>query len=87
MGKKNKQPQATQVEKAWNEKEPYQYEPHHWFQQQYFTSCAKCGLIRLRNQLTDWSIDKGCNFSDHGQFRKMVDQYTKKDNYLDLSKY
>ena len=27
--------------------------------------CVNCGLIRLRNLLTDWCVSKGCDFRDH----------------------
>ncbi len=30
--------------------------------------CARCGLLRLRNALTDWCVSKGCNFRDHPGF-------------------
>jgi hypothetical protein len=46
--------------------EPFVMEPHnfsgkicHW------SVCVKCGLIRLRNDFTQWAIRKGCNNEDH----------------------
>jgi hypothetical protein len=27
--------------------------------------CVKCGLVRLRNLLTDWAVRHGCDFADH----------------------
>lgn len=38
--------------------------------------CRKCGLIRLRNPLTDWCVSKGCNYDEHPQYRAKVRQYT-----------
>ncbi len=38
--------------------------------------CAKCGLIRLHNALTDWCVDKGCNYDDHTQYAAKVHKLT-----------
>lgn len=27
--------------------------------------CIHCGLLRLRNLLTDWCVRQGCNYEDH----------------------
>jgi hypothetical protein len=27
--------------------------------------CTNCGLMRLRNLLTDWCVEKGCEYSEH----------------------
>ena len=33
--------------------------------------CSNCGLVGLRNALTDWSVRMGCLSSEHPQFEKM----------------
>jgi ribosomal protein L32 len=30
--------------------------------------CSNCGLMRLRNALTDWCVAKGCDFREHPGF-------------------
>ena len=32
--------------------------------------CTKCGLIRLKNSLTRWCIDKGCDHDLHPNFKQ-----------------
>lgn len=27
--------------------------------------CINCGLLRLKNLLTEWCVSKGCNFDEH----------------------
>lgn len=39
--------------------------------------CSCCGLVALRNPLTDWCIKKGCNASDHPQYNATVKRLTK----------
>ena len=30
--------------------------------------CINCGLLRLRNLLTDWCVARGCDFAEHPGF-------------------
>lgn len=39
--------------------------------------CNSCGLVALRNQATEWCIEKGCNFSDHNQYESTMKRLTK----------
>lgn len=38
--------------------------------------CTKCGLLRLRNSLTDEAVRLGCNYSDHPNWKRLVHQHT-----------
>lgn len=39
--------------------------------------CSRCGLVRLRNPLTDWCIAKGCYHEDHPQYKAKTKQLCK----------
>lgn len=39
--------------------------------------CTSCGLVALNNQITQWCINKGCNYSDHPQFKSTLKRLTK----------
>ena len=34
--------------------------------------CVNCGLLRLRNRLTDWCVAKGCDYDEHPGFREAL---------------
>jgi hypothetical protein len=34
--------------------------------------CSSCGLVRLRNALTDWCVRNGCNHEDHPGYKSAV---------------
>lgn len=55
-------------------KEPYKMVGHVWEPMKGIGKqrCKYCGLVALRNPLTQWCIDKGCNHEDHPQYEKMV---------------
>jgi len=38
--------------------------------------CTRCGLLRLRNALTDEAVRLGCNSADHPRWRQTVHQHT-----------
>lgn len=40
--------------------------------------CSKCGLIRLKNPLTDWCASKGCNYDEHPSYRQKVKKFTER---------
>lgn len=39
--------------------------------------CRKCGLIRLRNPLTDWCVKKGCNYNEDLNYKAVVKNLTR----------
>jgi len=34
--------------------------------------CATCGLVRLKNALTDWCVRHGCDHAEHPQYKAAV---------------
>lgn len=34
--------------------------------------CLGCGLVMLRNALTDWCVKRGCDYMDHPGYRRAV---------------
>lgn len=34
--------------------------------------CTGCGLLRLKNALTDWCVRHGCNHEDHPGYAEAV---------------
>lgn len=36
--------------------------------------CLGCGLVRLRNPLTDWCVRHGCDYDDHPNYMRIVQQ-------------
>jgi hypothetical protein len=52
-------------------RQPYKMDPHNLKRMKRFPwlVCAKCGLVSLRNSITEWSIRFGCNASDHPGYR------------------
>ena len=38
--------------------------------------CRRCGLVYLRNSITDWCIAKGCNYDDHTGYKSAVQRLT-----------
>lgn len=34
--------------------------------------CKGCGLLALRNALTDWCIKRGCNYDEHPGYKGAV---------------
>lgn len=57
----------------------YKKEEHSWYKPKRmpWSVCRYCGLVSLNNQLTRWSIDKGCNYKDHPGYKDAVLRYTK----------
>ena len=55
------------------EKIKYEYEPHSFNRKvKHWNYCSGCGLVALRNPLTEWCIAKGCNFRYHPQYRSKL---------------
>lgn len=40
--------------------------------------CKSCGLVALRNPLTDWCVDKGCNYDVHSSYKHKVKTLTRR---------
>ena len=57
-------------------KEPYKKEEHVWSPMNGVGKqrCIYCGLLALNNPLTDWCIQKGCNYEDHPQYKSKIKQ-------------
>jgi len=44
------------------------YEPHSFTRKVLnWRYCAHCGLIRLKNEATEWAVKKGCNWRESGR--------------------
>lgn len=49
----------------------YRFEPHQWRVDRPVARltgraiCVGCGVLRLKNLLTDWIIARGCNYGEH----------------------
>ena len=39
--------------------------------------CKGCGLVALRNDISAWCIDKGCNYSDSPHYPAALKRLTK----------
>jgi hypothetical protein len=53
------------------QKEPYKYEAHSWEYLKVIgrNICSNCGLVRLKNEFTEWCVKMGCNNSDHPGYK------------------
>lgn len=51
-------------------RQAYKLEPHAFAVSKKlpWQRCKKCGLLTLRNALTEWCIRMGCNVSDHPEY-------------------
>jgi hypothetical protein len=61
-----------------SKKEKYKYKGHSFkplrgVGKQY---CTTCGLVAIRTKITEWCIDKGCNYDDHPQYKQKVRSLT-----------
>ena len=36
--------------------------------------CIKCGLIYLNNDISKWAIAKGCNHSEHPDYKRRLNK-------------
>ena len=61
----------------------YFYEKHHFYLDKNAGKhvCADCGLIGLRNEATQWCIDKGCNYKLHPSYTKTMKKLTKQFDF------
>ncbi len=55
-------------------RQPYKLEPHLFspVKRIAYLRCKHCGLLTLRNTLTEWCIRMGCNASDHADYSNRV---------------
>lgn len=57
---------------------PFRYEPHAFKADRAVARltgravCVKCGLLRLKNLLTEWCVAKGCNFDEAPGYREAL---------------
>jgi hypothetical protein len=65
----------TEIEK----RQPYKFEAHTFKTRRRMTwpVCQRCGLVLLRNELTDWAVKHGCNNTDHPDYRAAVARLSK----------
>jgi hypothetical protein len=52
------------------QKETYRLEPHSFYFNKRIgkSVCSYCGLVYLKNPLTEWSVRMGCLSSEHPQY-------------------
>ena len=52
-------------------KQAYKHEPHNLKPMKRFPwlVCQKCGLVTLRNSITEWCLRMGCNAGDHSGYK------------------
>jgi hypothetical protein len=53
------------------QREPYKYAPHSWgyLKAAGRNICNHCGLVRLKNDFTEWCVKMGCNNADHPGYK------------------
>lgn len=39
--------------------------------------CRGCGLLRLKNQITDWAVRHGCNYDEHPGWKQAMRSLTR----------
>lgn len=51
-------------------RQAYKLEPHHFTPSKKLAwlRCKHCGLLTLRNALTEWAVKMGCNVADHPEY-------------------
>lgn len=58
--------------------EEYKMEPHKFtIKVLNYQVCVHCGLVTLKNSLTEWAISKGCLYKDHPSYKYKIKQYTR----------
>lgn len=55
-------------------KRAYVFEAHHFARMKCvaYLRCKHCGLLTLRNVLTEWCTRMGCNANDHPEYASRV---------------
>jgi len=60
--------------------EHYKYEPHHFsWKVNHWNVCTGCGLVALKTKITEWCIEKGCNYKDHPSYKYRLKKLTKQE--------
>jgi hypothetical protein len=49
--------------------EPHSFKPYPFLHR---PVCVKCGLARMRNLLTDWCVQRGCNYQEDGGYKNAL---------------
>lgn len=59
--------------------EPWKKEPHRPVTVRVlpYPICARCGLVYLHNDFTQWSIEKGCTADEHPAFGSAKRRFTR----------
>jgi hypothetical protein len=71
--------EVEDILKGGNQREVYKYVGHSFkplkgVGKQY---CTRCGLLALNTPITQWCVDKGCNYEDHKQYKSKLKTLTK----------
>lgn len=58
----------------------YKYQPHTFIVMKGVGKqiCKSCGLMALRNDITNWCINKGCYAEDHPEYQKTLIRLSKR---------
>lgn len=51
---------------------PYKMEPHNFTMgvgRTPYRACWNCGLVAMKNELSQWAIRMGCNHKDHSSYQ------------------
>jgi hypothetical protein len=53
--------------------------PHSWVKRKAFPwrMCFRCGLVDLRNPLSQWAVQHGCDNDEHPDYRAVVRRFSK----------
>lgn len=52
---------------------PFKIKPHHWTHWCLpIPICASCGLLALKNSLSRWCVEKGCDYAEHPEYQRQV---------------
>jgi len=55
----------------------YKMRPHSWNASVVgFEYCSTCGLVNLKNPITRWCSDKGCDYHEAPGYRKKIKELT-----------
>lgn len=57
---------------------------HRWtpLKGQAWSYCVSCGLLRLKNDFTEWCVKEGCEYSEHVDYAKKRKYFTNHNSKL-----
>ena len=57
----------------------YKHEAHSWRKPKRYPwmVCQNCGLVALKNPLTEWAINKGCNYKEASGYSDAIKKHTR----------